>query len=341
MDQQYVTELKGRRQRPDCWSVRREGPQPGALAAGHDHGLHAGDVPHRSRSRSRRARRAMRHVEQRRSTTTAPGPGSRRAWRRCRRPRASRRVLSEARKSGKAIISRRVPALPYHVTSIRRTPMAARTSVPPATSTSRTRTATANQTGTRAVDEDAADGRRRTAAGRPPGRGPCPARTPGGSGGRCSRRGSRWRRARRAARRPRPGSSWAKSSHRNTGSRHSRTSGDDVRDGEDAIGAACSLPRSSSTRPHPTMPAMRTTPRCRARSPSSPGPARGWAPPSPAGSPTEGAHVVVNDLQRRRGRGGGQGDRRRGGRLRRGRLAPPSTPPWTAWWSATAASTCS
>ena len=57
-------------------------------------------------------------------------------------------VLSEARKSGKAIMRKKVPAFPNQVTSIRRAPRAASARVAPATSASRTSTATANQAGT-------------------------------------------------------------------------------------------------------------------------------------------------------------------------------------------------
>ena len=53
-----------------------------------------------------------------------------------------------ARNSGNAIIRKNVPALPNQVTSMRRAPSAARTSVAPPTSISRTSTTTANQTGT-------------------------------------------------------------------------------------------------------------------------------------------------------------------------------------------------
>ena len=49
------------------------------------------------------------------------------------------------------------------------------------------------------------------------------ASTPGRSGGRCSRRPSRWCRGRRAARRPPARSSRPNSSQRNTGRQHSRT----------------------------------------------------------------------------------------------------------------------
>ena len=66
-------------------------------------------------------------------------------------------VLSAARKSGKAIMRQKVPAFPNQVTSIRRAPSAASARVAPATSASRTSTATANHDGHRAVDEDAAD----------------------------------------------------------------------------------------------------------------------------------------------------------------------------------------
>ena len=56
--------------------------------------------------------------------------------------------LSAARNSGKAISRKNVPALPYQVTSMRRTPIAPSTMVAPPTSTSRTSTMTANQVGT-------------------------------------------------------------------------------------------------------------------------------------------------------------------------------------------------
>ena len=51
----------------------------------------------------------------------------------------------------------RVPALPNHVTSMRRAPIAASVNVAPATRTSRTRTATAYHTGTLPSIEDRAD----------------------------------------------------------------------------------------------------------------------------------------------------------------------------------------
>ena len=121
----------------------------------------------------------------------------RRAAGRVRQPSVARRA---ARNSGKAIIRPNVPALPNQVTSMRRAPMAASTSVATATSDlPDERRATANHDGHRAVDEDGADADEEAGAGRRPGRGPCRASTPGGSGGRCSRRPSRWRRGRRAA----------------------------------------------------------------------------------------------------------------------------------------------
>ena len=66
-------------------------------------------------------------------------------------------VLSAVRKSGKAIMRRKVSAFPNQVTSIRRAPSIASARVAPATSTSRTSTATANHDGHGSVDEDPAD----------------------------------------------------------------------------------------------------------------------------------------------------------------------------------------
>ena len=90
----------------------------------------------------------------------------------------------------------------------------------------------------------AADARRRTAAGRRPGRGSCRASTPGRSGGRCSRRPSRWRRGRRAAQAAASRFVLAEQQPEEQRQAAEADDGDDVRDREDPV-ARPSSPRPS------------------------------------------------------------------------------------------------
>ena len=188
--------------------VAGERPQPGALTAGEDHGLHrvtsrAGDRRAASRPlglRAARCRASGTYVDggvvaeheagdreeprEHASTTSCAAP-----W--CDRP---------TRNSGKREHQRERARLAR--------PTARRCGARPAAASASTATLT---TTSRDEDEDpdherhAAVDQQRDApptssrTGRRPGRGPCRGRCPGRSGGRSSRRPSRWRRGRRAA----------------------------------------------------------------------------------------------------------------------------------------------
>ena len=114
-----------------------------------------------------------------------------------------------------------MPALPNQVTSMRRAPRAASTSVVPPTRVSRTSTTTANHTGTEpstrmppaAHEEQQAVGHRVEHLAQRP--------TPGAGGGRGSRRPSRWRPEPPAARRRPPGSR-GRTAATGTAGRHAR-----------------------------------------------------------------------------------------------------------------------
>ena len=133
--------------------VRGERPQAGALAAGHDHGLHVVEPTRGTPGPARPARQRLRGrsgtymtsgdvAEDQAGDAGDPGEhlgGVGPAEGRC----------ATARNSGKANIRPKVPALPNQVTSMRRAPSSGEARWwPPATSTSRTSTASANQTGT-------------------------------------------------------------------------------------------------------------------------------------------------------------------------------------------------